>query len=303
MIVTGTDIKPLEIVMFLRSVKSRNYFEQMKGRGVRVISPTDLQGVTPDAKQKDRFVLVDCVGIVMDELIDQPPLERNPGATLEQLLNKVALNAATPDDLSSLASRLARLDRALNPKARQELTEAGNGVTISQIAHGLVDALDPDAQVAAARMTFELDSVTEPSAEQLDATRKELLREAAKPLMSNAPLRNAIVIARRRTEQTIDKLPEFVEAYWNSVDGAEAVSRVASSTSGLFTLSVRKIGEIEVPLPPLELQKQTLSELARMTSSFDDRQRAIESSLLRASRLRQAILRQAFNGSLSMDIV
>ena len=47
MIATGTDIKPLEIVMFMRAVKSRNFFEQMKGRGVRVINPTDLQAVTP----------------------------------------------------------------------------------------------------------------------------------------------------------------------------------------------------------------------------------------------------------------
>ncbi|MCC6945044.1 MAG: DEAD/DEAH box helicase family protein, partial [Thermomicrobiales bacterium] len=208
MIATGTDIKPLEIVMFLRSVKSRNYFEQMKGRGVRVISPSDLQDVTPDANQKDRFVLVDCVGIVMDELIDQPPLERNPGASLEQLLNKVALGAATPDDLSSLASRLSRLDRALDPKARQELTDTGNGLSIAAIAHGLVDALDPDRQAAAARESFALDPETEPTQEQMQTVRTELLRAAALPLMANAPLRNAIALARKRTEQTIDHLSQ-----------------------------------------------------------------------------------------------
>lgn len=230
MIATGTDIKPLEIVMFLRSVKSRNYFEQMKGRGVRVISPTDLQGVTPDAKQKDRFVLVDCVGIVMDDLIDQPPLERNPGASLEQLMNKVALNAATPDDLSSLASRLARLDRALDTKARQELTETGNGLSISAIAHGLVDALDPDVQVQAARTKFELDPETEPTGDQLQATRVELMRNAAMPLMANAPLRNAIVIARKRTEQTIDKLTrdEITRAGY-SIDAAEKAKQTVAS--------------------------------------------------------------------------
>jgi type I restriction enzyme, R subunit len=56
MIATGTDIKPLEIVMFMRSVKSRGFFEQMKGRGVRVISDTEFQQVTPDAKTKTHFV-------------------------------------------------------------------------------------------------------------------------------------------------------------------------------------------------------------------------------------------------------
>ena len=44
MIATGTDVKPLECVFFMRSVKSRTYFEQMKGRGVRVIDDTDLPG-------------------------------------------------------------------------------------------------------------------------------------------------------------------------------------------------------------------------------------------------------------------
>ncbi len=76
MIATGTDIEPLEIVMFMRAVKSRTFFEQMKGRGVRVISPDDLKGVTPDAKAKDHFVIVDCVGVCEHDLTwrwaDQP---------------------------------------------------------------------------------------------------------------------------------------------------------------------------------------------------------------------------------------
>src|SRR5947207_8863805 len=70
MIATGTDIKPIEIVMFMREVKSRIFFEQMKGRGVRTIEQNDLQGVTPDAVAKDRFVIVDCVGLCEQPLSD-----------------------------------------------------------------------------------------------------------------------------------------------------------------------------------------------------------------------------------------
>ena len=62
MIATGTDIKPVEVVFFMRNVRSRNFFEQMKGRGVRTISPTEFNSVTPDADVKDRFVIVDAVG-------------------------------------------------------------------------------------------------------------------------------------------------------------------------------------------------------------------------------------------------
>src|SRR5205809_198859 len=108
MIATGTDIKPLEIVMFMRSVKSRNFFEQMKGRGVRVIEPSDFQGVTPDAKTKTHFVLVDCVGVCEEELQDSAPLERRRTESFEKLLQHVSFGNIEPDVLSSLASRLAR---------------------------------------------------------------------------------------------------------------------------------------------------------------------------------------------------
>ena len=63
MIATGTDVKPLEVLIFLRDVKSALYFEQMKGRGARTITPTQLRQVTPDAEEKTRFVLVDAVGV------------------------------------------------------------------------------------------------------------------------------------------------------------------------------------------------------------------------------------------------
>jgi type I restriction enzyme R subunit len=76
MIATGTDIKPLEIVMFMRSVKSQGFFEQMKGRGVRVISDTEFQQVTPDAKTKTHFVIVDAVGVCERDKSDSRPLEQ-----------------------------------------------------------------------------------------------------------------------------------------------------------------------------------------------------------------------------------
>src|SRR5213079_3718314 len=101
MIATGTDIKPLEIVMFMRDVKSRTFFEQMKGRGVRVINSTDFQGVTPDATSKDHFVIVDCVGVTHHDLEDTFPLERQSSVSLQKLLNTVALGSVEDDILSS----------------------------------------------------------------------------------------------------------------------------------------------------------------------------------------------------------
>src|SRR5208283_1016429 len=89
MIATGTDIRPLEIVFFMRAVRSRNFFEQMKGRGSRVISPDELQGVTPDAPAKTHFVIVDAIVLAEQEMHDTQPLERKRTVPFEQLLEKV----------------------------------------------------------------------------------------------------------------------------------------------------------------------------------------------------------------------
>ena len=78
MIATGTDIKPVEVVFFMRNVRSRSFFEQMKGRGVRTISSADFSSVTPDARNKERFVIVDAVGVTETELSDSYSLESSP---------------------------------------------------------------------------------------------------------------------------------------------------------------------------------------------------------------------------------
>ncbi len=144
MIATGTDIKPLEIVMFMRSVKSCNFFEQMKGRGVRVIDPTDLKAVTPDAESKTHFVLVDCVGVTEANLSDNPPLEQKRYASFEALLKDVSFGVADEDTLSSLASRLARLDRQIGEQDRKAIAEASGGQTLKEMVRDIIQALDPD---------------------------------------------------------------------------------------------------------------------------------------------------------------
>ena len=145
MIATGTDIKPVEVVFFMRNVRSRGFFEQMKGRGVRTISPTDFNAVTPDAPNKDRFVIVDAVGVTENELSDSYSLERNPTISFEKLLDLVAMGNRDPEVLSSLASRLARLDRQLTPRDRQTIEDTAGGASLHDLVSDLVAATDPDA--------------------------------------------------------------------------------------------------------------------------------------------------------------
>jgi type I restriction enzyme R subunit len=230
MIATGTDIKPLEIVMFMRAVKSRNFFEQMKGRGVRVINDTDFQQVTPDATSKTHFVLIDCVGVTEQMMSDQPSLERAPTVEFKTLLNMLAVGNVDEDVLSSLAGRLAQLDRRLSAVDRQALAEAAGGLTLPQIAAALLDATDPDRHLDAARAAHGLPDDVEPTAEQVEQARRQLVRAAVMPLAANPALRNQLIELKQRFEQTIDTVSvDEVTASGFSADAREKAEALVRS--------------------------------------------------------------------------
>ena len=201
MIATGTDVKPLECLLFMRSVKSRTYFEQMIGRGVRVIDDTDFQAVTDDARSKDRFVVVDAVGVTDTSLIETiQPLERKPNQSLQALFKLIGFGSKDPEVASSIAGRLARLDKRLTRDDRQALTALADGRDLGTIAHRIVEALDPDNQLAAATT-----GGAEPGPVGLAQAATALIGEALAPLASNPGLRQAILDVRRSYEQTIDE--------------------------------------------------------------------------------------------------
>ncbi len=201
MIATGTDIKPVEVVFFMRNVRSRSFFEQMKGRGVRTISTTDFTAVTPDARTKDRFVIVDAVGVTETELSDSYTLERKPTVSFDKLLDLVSMGDRDPEILSSLASRLARLDRHLTPRDRGSIEAVSQGATLQTLVSGLVNAADPDAALDAAQQATGQD---DPPESAVAEARKRLLEDAAKPFATNPDLRQQLVNVHRSYEQTID---------------------------------------------------------------------------------------------------
>ncbi|HEY9190910.1 MAG TPA: DEAD/DEAH box helicase family protein [Sulfurovum sp.] len=144
MIAQGTDIKPLEVVMFMRDVKSSNYYEQMKGRGCRTINSDDFQQVTKTAKNKTHFVIVDAVGVEKSKKTDSRPLERKPSVPMKDLLGAVLMGATDEDLFSSLANRLIRLDRQISPDEKEKITELSGGKTINTIIKDLLNVYDPD---------------------------------------------------------------------------------------------------------------------------------------------------------------
>ena len=222
MIATGTDIKPVEIVFFMRNVRSRSFFEQMKGRGVRTISTTDFEGVTPDAKNKLRFVIVDAVGVTETELSDSYTLDRKKTVPFDKLLDLVSMGSRDPDALSSLASRLARLDRQLSARDREAIESAADGASLPDLISGLIRATDPDAALEAAQLAT---GQEEPEEAAVAQARQELLESGALPFAANPELRQLLVEIHRSYEQTIDTVSadELIEAGYSDDQAGRVV--------------------------------------------------------------------------------
>ena len=181
MIATGTDVKPLECLLFMRNIKSSSYFEQMKGRGCRVINIDDLKAITPDANGKSRFVIVDAVGVCCSKKSDSKPMDRKPSVSLDKILDLVGKGVATFEVASTLAARLSRLDQQLPEDIKEEIAEIAGGKTLCELAGDINIAIDPDEQDRQAREKFQIPDDLEPTEEQLNQVEQETIPKALRP--------------------------------------------------------------------------------------------------------------------------
>jgi type I restriction enzyme R subunit len=200
MIATGTDIKPLECLIFMRDVKALGYFEQMKGRGTRTIQSTDFKAVTPDSSNKTHFVIIDAVGVCERDKTDSRPLERKRNIPFDKLLQLVALGNKDEDILSTLAGRLSRLDRQVDEKDRKEIETSSGGKPLKEIINNLLDAIDPDKKIEKAKAIFNTESPTE---KQIEKASEELTKQACTPF-NNPSFRNMLIVIKQKNEQIID---------------------------------------------------------------------------------------------------
>lgn len=210
MIATGTDVKPLEVLLFMRDVRSKGYYEQMKGRGVRSLDGDSLKRVSNSAEgAKTRFVLIDAVGVEKSLKTESRPLEKKPGVALKDLLQGVAIGHRDDDTVLSLANRLIRLGKQLDDKAQARIAKASGGVTVAELGKILIAALDPDAIVAAALAAAQAKGITRSEEtllpEEIEAARTDRVAAACAPFDQPA-LRDEIEAARREREQLIDHI-------------------------------------------------------------------------------------------------
>jgi type I restriction enzyme, R subunit len=206
MIATGTDVKPLEVLLFMRDVKSINYFEQMKGRGTRTIKNDDLLLVTRTAKSKTHFVIVDAVGAVQSKKTDSRPLERKPSVNLKDLLGAVTMGVEEEDLYLSLANRLIRMDKQMTEKQNQMLLEKTGGKDLKQISRELIDAFDPD--VIEEKVEERVNSIPEKerTPEKIESIQKQVQKELIRLASNtfNGELNAFIENVQRENEQIID---------------------------------------------------------------------------------------------------
>jgi len=304
MIATGTDIKPLEVLLFMRAVRSRVLFEQMLGRGTRVISETDFQSVTttPQA-HKTRFVIVDAVGVTEQELIETGTVDRKRSTPLKSLLEAVALGAVDDDLLGSLARRLGMLEKRITASQRAEITKLLDVPAaperfsdLRQLSNAMLDAIDPDAiyksaqtagadailigadaigadAIGADAVIIRADAVIiradavrpyEPTAEQIEAAREELVRRAVMPLAASPELRSylqerEILIdetsidtelsvgpdqdATLRSRQLIESFQQFIQAHKDEITALQIIYNRPYAHQQLDFPLVRQLAE------------------------------------------------------------
>jgi len=229
MIATGTDVKPLEVLLFMRDVKSTNYFEQMKGRGTRTINSDTLQLVTKTAKTKTHFVIVDAVGAIKSKKTDSRPLERKPTVALKDLLGAVTMGVADEDLFLSLANRLIRLDKQITDKEKDKLLEFSGGKNLKQITKELLTAFDPDAIEEKTQELIAIIPVEDRTPQAYDNSRKDaqeaLITQAATTF--NGALNNYVENVRKQHDQIIDSIniDTVTKSEWDttSVDKATEI--------------------------------------------------------------------------------
>jgi type I restriction enzyme R subunit len=234
MIATGTDVRPLECLFFMRDVKSRNYFEQMKGRGTRTITLDELKKVTPSAKYtKDHFVIVDAIGVTKSLKTDSRPLEKKPSVPLKDLLGAVAVGARDEDLFTSLANRLIRLERQINEQERAKVFEKTKGKSLAQIAKELLHAYNPDViEELGEKIKNKIPDESPAAIESaIKKSHSAIIEEAAK--IFTGDLNTYIENVRKTHEQLIDTINRdtLTNVGWDGQNKAKADELIKEFTA------------------------------------------------------------------------
>lgn len=233
MIATGTDVKPIECLIFMRDVRSKNYFEQMIGRATRTLGADALRQVSPSAiEAKTGFIVVDAVGVTKSQKTTSRQLERKPSASLKSLMLSVVLGDCSEDTLTTLANRLLILGRILTEKEVKQLSVIEDK-PLNKIAEELLNVFDADILEEKAREKFVLDAKEEPSDKQIAAVQKELILIATAPIFK-PEFRDFVLEARKAHDQILDPTLDVVTAKGFEEDLLENAEKIIATFHGFI---------------------------------------------------------------------
>ncbi|MDR0622351.1 MAG: DEAD/DEAH box helicase family protein [Deltaproteobacteria bacterium] len=249
MIATGIDVKPVECLIFMRDVRSKNYFEQMLGRATRTLDYENLHRVSPSAKSaKLGFIVVDAVGVTKSMKITSRQLERKEKTTLKELMEMVAHGAQDDDTLVTLAGRLTNLDKIMTPAEKEKFRELCGeesinlGITLENgtqvpcsdteispaaIAKTLFKALDVDIVTEVALKEYGIDDSESLTDEQLLETTQQIAIAALAPF-KNPKLRNFLEGIFKKIDQIVDNdnLDQVTFSGWDKMSSQQAVDTI-----------------------------------------------------------------------------
>lgn len=242
MIATGTDIKPLEVLIFMRNVSSSVYYEQMKGRGVRTIDNETLKTATPNAKSKDFYYLIDAIGVTETEKTISQPLERKISLSTEKIIEMVKYGGDVEEDvLTTLVSRITALQNKIKESEHKTLKELAGGKTLHEICSDIYNTVDADI-------------IKDKTEEEISNMRYEALKPFYKPDFRNELIKafkNAYLIidninsdkviftdfSVENANKTIKSFKDFIES---NKDSIEALKIIYSSDDRALTYEILK---------------------------------------------------------------
>ncbi len=245
LVATGTDVKPLEVVMFMRDVQSQVLYVQMKGRGCRTISDDVLRNVTPNATSKECYYLVDAVGVTEHEKYVGGGYEPTVKTiTLERLLEEITHGNVTDDNLRLLASRLSRINKRCDEdvEKKDKFTDLA-GISMYDMATNIynaynefdgeqlppfVDINEPNAERYALVRPLAANPQARKYLLELNSWYTKILVEAEDELISTG-------FSQEDATKTISAFEEYVNAH---KDELEALRMIYNNDASKLTYNV-----------------------------------------------------------------
>ena len=243
LVATGTDVKPLEVVMFMRDVESLPLYIQMKGRGVRTIGDEQLRNVTPNAFSKDCFYLVDAVGVTEHEKTIPTATDEATTKiiTLRELLECISHGYISDEYLKRLAATLARIFNKADDSQRKEFARLSHD-DMKELSARIYDALEKSTLppfVSTEKPNLERKGLVSPLANHADA-RRYLLILAAGFVNTLMPGEDTLISKGFSIEDAKNTTEAFEEFCRENADEIEALRIIYNNEGEPITYSMLK---------------------------------------------------------------